>query len=105
MKVFWSKTALSQLKTIAYHNPFCSPKNLSDKIFKRTILLKKFPEMGSLQKFTKNTKIYKTHKYRYLVEGNYKILYYISENNIRISLVFHTSQEPEKLSQFLENDL
>lgn len=78
MKVFWSKIALSQLKTIAYHNSFSSTKNLSDKIFDRTVLLQKFPEMDPLQKFTKNTEIYKKYKYRYLVEGNYKF-YTISQ--------------------------
>jgi plasmid stabilization system protein ParE len=61
--------------------------------------------MGSLQNFSQDLKIYKKHEYRYLVEGNYKILYYIADNSIHISLIFHTSQEPEKLTQFLENDL
>lgn len=105
MKVFWSKTALTQLKTISFYNSFSSTKNISDKIVERTALLQKFPEMGSIQNFTQKTKIYKKQNYRYLVEGNYKILYYITENSIRISLIFHTSQEPEKLIQFLENDL
>jgi len=75
MKVFWSKTALVQLKTISFYNSFSSVKNLSDKIVEHTALLQKFPEMGSLQNFNQDIKIYKKHEYRYLVEGNYKILY------------------------------
>jgi toxin ParE1/3/4 len=104
MKVFWSKIALAQLKTISNYS-FSYTKSLSTKIVERTTLLQKFPEMGSLQNFNQDLKIYKKHEYRYLVEGNYKILYYITEKNIRISLVFHTSQEPEKLTRSLENDL
>jgi plasmid stabilization system protein ParE len=105
MKVFWSKTALAQLKTISFHSSFSSTKNLSDKIVDRTALLQKFPEMGSIQNLTQKTKIHKKQEYRYLVEGNYKILYYITKHTIRISLIFHTSQEPEKPIEFLENDL
>jgi toxin ParE1/3/4 len=105
MKVVWSKIAIAQLKTISYYSSFSHTKNLCDKIIERTALLQKFPEMGSLQNLSQDHKIYKKHEYRYLVEGNYKILYYITEKNIRISLVFHTSQEPEKLTTSLENDL
>lgn len=105
MKVFWSKIALNQLKTITYQSSFLHAKNISDKIFERTVLLEKFPEMGSLQNFSPDLTIYTKHEYRYLVEGNYKILYYITGKSIRISLIFHTSQEPEKLTRSLENDL
>ena len=105
MKVIWSKIALAQLKTISYQNSFSSTKNLADKIIERTALLQKFPEMGSLQNFDQNQKIFSKHDFRYLVEGNYKILYYITEKNIRVSLVFHTSQEPDKLNRALEINL
>jgi toxin ParE1/3/4 len=36
-------------------------------------------------------------EYRYLVQGNYKIIYRIEGNYIRIAVVFDTRQNPEKL--------
>jgi hypothetical protein len=37
--------------------------------------------------------------FRYLVEGNYKILYWISENEINIASIFDCRQNPVKISE------
>ena len=62
---------------------------------KQTDLLIHFPESGQkellLQKMGQNS--------RYVVEGNYKIIYeyYQTENNIIITDIFHTKQNPINL--------
>ena len=109
MEIIWSKIARSQIKEIhtiyALNTSTEKAKNLSTKLIDRTKILIKFPEIGSPQKFTQEQKILKKHKYRYLVEGKHKIIYYIEGNKIRISIVFHTSQEPEKIDFLLNNEI
>jgi hypothetical protein len=81
MKVFCSKTALSQLKTIAEADSISTSRKLSNTILDRTIVLENFPEMGTIQDFDSNHKIFIKHQYRYLLEGNYKILYFRTSNS------------------------
>jgi plasmid stabilization system protein ParE len=104
MKIIWSKTALLQLKDIYYiysiDNTKKTAKLLSRNIVNRTNILRKFPEIGPKQDFDFETDIV----YRYLVEGNYKIIYHLFENHIKIPVVFDTRQEPEKLVKLLNDD-
>ena len=105
MKVVWSKIAIAQLKNISYNQPSSITKKLNEKIVERTDILPEFPEIGTPQNFTTTNKVYKKHKYRYLVEGNYKIIYYLIKNDIRIAIVFDTRQEPQKLNALLNDEL
>jgi len=38
-------------------------------------------------------------EYRYIVEGNYKIIYWLDEAAITIAAVFDTRQNPDKITE------
>jgi plasmid stabilization system protein ParE len=71
--------------------------NLVWKIVDSTIDLEKNPDKGQLEL----TLSERPNGFRYLVSGNYKIIYWIdhSKNRIDISHVFDTRQNPDKLQE------
>ena len=64
-----------------------------DKIYERVFDLENFSEMGQREPLLINYSIV----YRYLVEGDYKIIYSIEHDEIRINRIFDTRQNPQKL--------
>jgi toxin ParE1/3/4 len=66
-----------------------------DKIFNRTDQLRTFPLSGQEELFLKGRGI----NCRYLVEGNYKIIYeYVSDKNLVVILdVFNTNRDPQNI--------
>lgn len=56
-------------------------------------LLKKQPYMGTIEENTKNL----NKEYRFIVTGNYKIIYTVESPNIYIVEVFDTRQDPNKM--------
>lgn len=99
MKVYWTIDAENNLiETFDFlkfkHNKSFADKVI-DKIFNKSFLLENFPEMGAIQE---------NHNaggetVRYLVEGNYKILYQINASRglVEILAVFDTRQDPSKM--------
>jgi hypothetical protein len=65
-------------------------KKIIEYILERTRQLETFPEPGSPQE----TKKVVTRSYRYLVEGNYKIIYSIEGKSLYIEAVVDTRQDP-----------
>lgn len=57
-------------------------------------ILKNDPELGQVELMLEN----KTIRYRYIVQGNYKIIYSVDKENnfIQIADVFDTRQNPTK---------
>ena len=49
--------------------------------------------MGPIEELLRHRK----NEYRYIVDGNYKIIYWIDEHFIKIASVFDSRQNPEKL--------
>ncbi|PIY03293.1 MAG: type II toxin-antitoxin system RelE/ParE family toxin [Bacteroidetes bacterium CG_4_10_14_3_um_filter_31_20] len=101
IKIFWTPFALSRIDEIfdyiADQARSAAPANkLVSRIMKRTDQLIRFPESGQkemlLQEIGQNS--------RYLLIGNYKIIYeyHKNENIIIITDVFHTRQNPKKLT-------
>ena len=99
-KILWTSFALSRLDEIFDYltreaKSVKPAKKITGKIIKRTDLLIEFPESGQIEplllKIGQNS--------RYLVEGNYKIIYehFEKEKIIIITDVFHTKQYPGKL--------
>ncbi|MBI2966610.1 MAG: type II toxin-antitoxin system RelE/ParE family toxin [Bacteroidetes bacterium] len=100
VEIFWTPFALSRLDEIF---DFISDKAQSIipaskqiiRIIERTDQLIHFPESGQkellLQEIGQDS--------RYLVEGNYKIIYefYKNQNLIIVTDIFHTKQNPKKL--------
>ncbi|HWZ21786.1 MAG TPA: type II toxin-antitoxin system RelE/ParE family toxin [Cytophagaceae bacterium] len=67
---------------------------LVDSILKKIKLLIHHPELGKQEELLIDTK----KIYRFIIDGNYKILYrIIDNNNIVITDVFHTKQNPDKI--------
>ncbi len=62
-------------------------------IIKKTLQLKDFPYLGQMEHQLEELGM----EYRYLVEGNYKIIYRVEANDIIIANIFDTRQNPENI--------
>ncbi len=97
INVFWTETALNQLEDIfefyKYNVSVSIAKNIVKNIVQKTILIQKSPKIGRIEELLQNRK----NEYRFIIEGNYKIIYWIEDNLIKIATVFDTRQNPEKL--------
>jgi plasmid stabilization system protein ParE len=99
MKVVWTELAKVQLKaTCQYYKEVAGnrvAKTIKTKIFEKTRKLSRHPEIGQQEQNTVVTGL----GYRYLVSGNYKIIYKIQkeEKNVMIAAVFDTRQHPDAL--------
>ncbi len=98
VKIFWTDTAISQLKNIFdFYTENASIKvarKITKKIVDRTIQLEKNPNSGQEEPLLRKRKF----NYRYLVEGNYKIIYWVEENHAKIASVFDCRQNPDKMN-------
>lgn len=97
MIVEWSEQAASSLEEIfGYHKEVAGlrvARKIATKITQRTQILSDNPFVGQREELLKDLSV----EFRYLVEGNYKILYYTLSEKIVISLVFDCRQNPEKM--------
>jgi len=95
LKVLWTDSARFLLEEIFdYYKENASIKvarKLTKQIIDRTIQLEKNPRSGPKEPLLSKRKF----EYRYLVEGNYKIIYWIEDNYIKIATVFDCRQNPE----------
>jgi len=98
LRVFWTDTARFQLEDIFHYYKDEASIRVARKLVKgiiaRTIQLEKNPKSGPKEPLLSHRKF----EYRYLVEGNYKIIYWIEDNYIKIAAVFDSRQNPEKMS-------
>ena len=98
MKIIWTDFAIDSLKEIFDYYSENATKKVAHKIKKQILASTKqlvdYPESGqvefNLQKLNQN--------HRYLVNGNYKIIYRINKDQIIISDVFDTRQNPIKMN-------
>jgi len=99
LRVFWTDTARFQLEDIFnYYKDKTSirvARKLVKQIIDRTIQLEKNPNSGPKEPLLSERKF----EYRYLVEGNYKIIYWKQDNYIKIATVFDSRQDPEKMKE------
>ena len=95
--VEWSEQAASSLEEIfGYHKKEAGvrvARKIVTKITQRTRILSDNPLAGQREELLKDLSV----EFRYLVEGNYKILYYTLPEKIVISLVFDCRQNPGKM--------
>jgi plasmid stabilization system protein ParE len=66
---------------------------IKNSCFDRVEILFQNPEAGPIDEVLKEL----NEGHRYLIEGNYKIIYKINSNTIFITGVFDTRQEPQKI--------
>lgn len=99
VRIFWTEFASNQLLQIfdfyKYRANIDIGKKIVSQIVDRTVLLKQSPFVGTKEPLLENRK----KDYRYLVDGNYKIIYFIEDNNIKISSVFDCRQNPKKITR------
>ena len=97
-QVIWSNTALHDMETIydfLVEKSQPAAQRIIETILGRAKQLESFPESGVKQETVKPA----VKEYRYLVEGNYKILYsYQAEiQRVYIATIFDTRYNPEKM--------
>lgn len=99
MIVEWSNRAETRLEEIFnYHNEKAGLKTAQKiirKIYSRAAILVANPQAGPREELLKNRPV----EFRYLVEGNYKILYWLELGKATISTVFDCRQNPEKIRE------
>src|SRR5437016_3336445 len=98
MKIIWSTRALKDIDLILdYYSSVATWKvaaEITNRIYARAGQLIDFPLSGPRQFIRNRSK----KGLRYLVEGNYKIIYRIVENEIHIETIFDTRQNPKKMN-------
>jgi len=97
--VLWSDSAISDLQDI--HDYYLSKASLKvaqrivNSIVDKSLLLSNNPRIGQTEDLLKHRK----EEIRYLVEGNYKIVYVIEGYIVFIATIFDCRQDPDKLSK------
>lgn len=94
-KVIWSEEAFNDLDNIYDFIALNSLKGASltiGRILSRTKQLETFPRSGSIVEA-----LHSENEYRYLVEGNYKIIYRPAQEVVFVETVFDTRQSPLEL--------
>jgi plasmid stabilization system protein ParE len=98
-QVIWTYFATSELKSIFLYYKMVAGETIADKIkksiFDTTKILSKQPFIGQVEENLIELK----QEHRYLIEGNYKIIYRIIDENIYITDVFDCRQNPQKIKQ------
>lgn len=97
VEIEWSDLAKQDLVVIfdyyAKEANFLVAQKLTSSLVEASLSLKKTPRLGVKEPLFSKRK----EEYRYLVEGNYKIIYFIIDNKITISQVFDCRQNPTKM--------
>lgn len=98
MKIVWTDFAIKNLKDIFDYYAAKVNQQLAHKIRRQILLsskqLQMNPNSGPIE--PNLTGLKKSH--RYLVSGNYKLIYRIIDNQIVINDVFDTRQNPSKMN-------
>jgi toxin ParE1/3/4 len=98
-EIIWTNFAIAELKRIYLYYRMVAGDSVAEKIrksiFSATKPLIKQPLIGVIEENLIELK--QTH--RYLIVGNYKIVYRVIENNIFITDVFDCRQNPVKMKR------
>ena len=97
LKVYWTETSINKLEDIFdYYKTNAGidvARKIVDSIIDATIALENQSRIGQPEELLKHRDL----EYRYLVEGNYKIIYWIEEPLVKIATVFDCRQNPVKM--------
>jgi plasmid stabilization system protein ParE len=98
IKIEWSELSERQLKDIFDYYSFAVSwriaRKIINKIIARVYVLERNPFVGQKEDLLNDY----PEEFRYLIESNYKIIYWQMENLITIASVFDCRQNPEKIS-------
>jgi len=99
IRIEWSELSERQLNDIFNYYAFEANIKIARKIVNRIIdkvsILESNPLAGAKEELLSNY----PEDYRYLVESNYKIIYWKKENLITIASVFDCRQNPTKIKK------
>jgi plasmid stabilization system protein ParE len=99
IRIEWSELSEKQLKDIFDYYSFEVSSGVARKIINRIIdrvsILESNPLAGPKEELLNDY----PEDYKYLVESNYKIIYWKRENLITIASVFDCRQNPEKIKK------
>ena len=99
IRIEWSELSERQLKDIFDYYAFvASPgiaKKIVNRILERVSVLETNPLVGPKEEFL----VEYPEDFRYLVESNFKIIYWKKEDFITIASVFDCRQNPEKIKK------
>ena len=99
--VVWTEFAESRLSNVFnYYKEKASLKiatQITKEIVKASMELEKLPFIGALEPLLQA----RVKEYRYLVQGNYKIIYFVEKekNEIVIANLFDSRQNPSKIEE------
>ncbi len=98
MEIIWTDFAIENLKDIFDFYSTTASKKIANKIkndiFKSVKLLVRYPKLGQIELYLEKL----NKEYRYILSGNYKIIYKVQDKNIIISDVFDVRQNPIKMN-------
>ncbi|MHA6246708.1 type II toxin-antitoxin system RelE/ParE family toxin [Pontibacter sp. CAU 1760] len=99
LKVVWTNTASAQLEGVFDFYKTTASLTVARKIVKslvqKTASLAQQPRKGQREVLLAD----RQKEYRYLVEGNYKIIYWIDTVTVYVAAVFDTRQNPDKITE------
>lgn len=102
MTLLWSAKSKHQLKAIHDYYSDRVDKEFASQLvvdlIEKAEQLKNNPFLGQLEPLLISYK----EKFRYLVFGNYKLIYFTDNTFIRIVVVFDCRQEPQKLKNLVD---
>ncbi len=90
MKLFWTDTAVKHLSGIYAYIAQNSPqyaRRVVDLLTRRSEQISKFPSSGRI------VPEFETEQIREVIEGSYRIIYYIKPDQIDVLAVIHGSQQ------------
>lgn len=97
--VVWTEPAKMRLRGISDYLKKEAGKRIAkkirDQIYARANILVENPKAGQREELLKD----RPEEFRYLVEGNYKIVYWLEPGKATISTVFDCRQNPEKIKE------
>jgi len=97
LKVLWTDTASGHLEDIFDYYKITASLTIARKLVKgivrKTSSLSRYPKIGQSEPLLAD----KQKEYRYFVEGNYKIVYWVDAAAVHIAAVFDTRQNPDKI--------
>ena len=104
LKIVWTKFAISELKSIYEFYKYKAGISVAEKIKKRIFIkvkqLQNHPLSGAIEE-----NLFKTeYDYRYLVEGNYKIIYRIENKDVFIIDIFDCRRNPQDMKYSLNKE-
>ncbi|MEL6456904.1 MAG: type II toxin-antitoxin system RelE/ParE family toxin [Cyanobacteria bacterium J06621_15] len=96
MKIFWTETAVNHLSSIYNYISQNSPQygqRIVEKLTNRSEQIAQFPLSGRI------VPEFETKQIREVIEGSYRIIYYIKTDQIDIIAVLHGSQQIQTIDE------